>query len=184
MKNGGEYAKRNGCGSFRETKNRIHQQKQKVTGKEVVVIGNPTMPRIGIPPNDYQLGSLGGAEKEASSIATLFKTKPILGKDATKDALLKKLPTAGIIHLATHGLLDDPKQGIPTAIALAPTANDDGLLTIAKILDLKINADLVVLNAYRGWGGWTIAFFNQCWDTKRDCHVMENTRYCYIRIND
>jgi hypothetical protein len=44
--------------------------------------------------------------------------------------------------------LDDPKQGIPTAlakltegIALAPTANDDGLLTIAKILDLKINAD-------------------------------------------
>jgi CHAT domain-containing protein len=40
-----------------------------------------------------------------------------------------------------------PTQGIPTAIALAPTANDDGLLTLAKILDLKINADLVVLSA-------------------------------------
>ncbi len=124
-----------------------HQQKQKVTGKEVLVMGNPTMPRIGIPPNDYQLGSLGGAENEAKSIATLFKIKPILGNDATKDALLKKLPTAGIIHLATHGLLDDPSKGIPTAIALAPTANDDGLLTLDKILDLKINADLVVLSA-------------------------------------
>jgi CHAT domain-containing protein len=45
-----------------------HQQKQKVTGKEVVVMGNPTMPRIGIPPNDYQLGSLGGAEKEAKAM--------------------------------------------------------------------------------------------------------------------
>jgi CHAT domain-containing protein/Flp pilus assembly protein TadD len=124
-----------------------HQQKLKVTGKEVVVMGNPTMPRVGIPPNDYQLGSLGGAEKEARAIANLFKTKPILGNDATKDALLKKLPTARIIHLATHGLLDDPKKGIPTAIALAPTANDDGLLTLDKILDLKINADLVVLSA-------------------------------------
>jgi CHAT domain-containing protein/Flp pilus assembly protein TadD len=124
-----------------------HQQKQKVTGKEVVVMGNPTMPRIGIPPNDYQLGSLGGAEKEAKAIAALFKIKPILGNDATKDALLKKLPTARIIHLATHGLVDDPNKGIPTAIALAPTANDDGLLTLAKIFDLKINADLVVLSA-------------------------------------
>ena len=124
-----------------------HQRKLKVTGKEVVVMGNPTMPRIGIPPNDYQLDSLGGAENEAKAIAALFKTKPILGNDATKDALLKKLPTAGIIHLATHGLLDDPNKGIPTAIALAPTANDDGLLTLAKILDLKINADLVVLSA-------------------------------------
>lgn len=124
-----------------------HQQKQKVTGQEVVVMGNPTMPRVGIPPNDYQLDSLGGAENEAKAIAALFKIKPILGNDATKDALLKKLPTARIIHLATHGLLDDPTQGIPTAIALAPTANDDGLLTLDKILDLKINADLVVLSA-------------------------------------
>jgi len=124
-----------------------HQQKQKVTGKEVLVMGNPTMPRVGIPPNDHQLLPLGGAEKEARAIAALFKIKPILGNDATKDALLKKLPTARIIHLATHGLLDNPTQGIPTAIALTPTANDDGLLTLAKILDLKINADLIVLSA-------------------------------------
>jgi CHAT domain-containing protein/Flp pilus assembly protein TadD len=124
-----------------------HKQKQKVTGKEVVVMGNPTMPVVGIPPNNHQLGSLDGAENEAKAIATLFKTKAILGSNATLDTLLKKLPTAGIIHLATHGLLDNPEQGIPTAIALAPTANDDGLLTPAKILDLKINADLVVLSA-------------------------------------
>jgi CHAT domain-containing protein len=33
------------------------------------------------------------------------------------------------------------------SLALAPTANDNGLLTLDKILDLKINADLVVLSA-------------------------------------
>ncbi|WP_236142044.1 CHAT domain-containing protein [Nostoc sp. CMAA1605] len=121
------------------------QQRQKITGKEMLVIGNPIMPKVGIPP--VQLDPLQGAEKEVLTIANLFKTKAITGKDATKAALKQKLSTAKIIHLATHGLLDDPRQRIPTAIALAPTSNDDGLLTPAEILNLKINAELVVLSA-------------------------------------
>jgi CHAT domain-containing protein len=55
---------------------------------------------------------------------------------------------AKIIHLATHGLLDDFKgQGVPGAIALAPSGNDKGLLTSSEIFDLKLNAELVVLSA-------------------------------------
>jgi CHAT domain-containing protein len=56
--------------------------------------------------------------------------------------------TAQIIHLATHGLLDDFKGlGVPGAIALAPTGNDDGLLTADDLLNLEIKAELVVLSA-------------------------------------
>jgi CHAT domain-containing protein len=55
---------------------------------------------------------------------------------------------AKIIHLATHGLLDDFKGlGVPGAIALAPSGNDNGLLTSSEILELKLNAELVVLSA-------------------------------------
>uniref|UniRef100_A0A8J7AEU0 CHAT domain-containing protein n=1 Tax=Desmonostoc muscorum LEGE 12446 TaxID=1828758 RepID=A0A8J7AEU0_DESMC len=122
-----------------------HQQRQKVTGKDVLVMGNPTMPKVGIPP--VQLDPLLGAEKEALTIANLFKIKAITGKDATKAAFKQKLSSARIIHLATHGLLDDADKSIPSAIALAPTSNDDGLLTPAEIVDLKINAELVVLSA-------------------------------------
>jgi CHAT domain-containing protein/uncharacterized protein HemY len=121
------------------------KQRQRVTGKDALVMGNPTMPKVGIPP--VQLGSLKGAETEAQKIAHLLNTKAITGKDATKAALLQKLSDAKIIHLATHGLLDDPARGIQTAIALAPSGKDNGLLTPAEIVDLKINAELVVLSA-------------------------------------
>ena len=58
------------------------------------------------------------------------------------------MSNARIIHLATHGLLDDFRQlGMPGAIALAPSGKDDGLLTSSEILKLKLNAELVVLSA-------------------------------------
>ncbi|MBD1840127.1 tetratricopeptide repeat protein [Coleofasciculus sp. FACHB-64] len=126
------------------------QQRQKVSGTDVLVVGNPTMPRIipktGEPPQ--QLSSLPGAEAEAKAIAQLLNTKPIIGNAATKAAILPQMSKAKIIHLATHGLLDDFKGlSVPGAIALAPAGTDDGLLTSAEIFDLKLNAELAVLSA-------------------------------------
>ena len=61
------------------------------------------------------------------------------------------MPEAKIIHLATHGLLDYLKifLGLPGggAVALAPSGEDNGLLTTEEILNLKLNAELVVLSA-------------------------------------
>jgi CHAT domain-containing protein/Tfp pilus assembly protein PilF len=122
-----------------------HQQRQKITGKDVLVMGNPTMPSVGVPP--VQLPPLKYAEMEAKEIAKLENTTAIIGNNATKAAFKQKLPSARIIHLATHGLLDDADKSIPNAIALAPSGNDDGLLTPAEIINLQINAELVVLSA-------------------------------------
>ncbi|MBD2196891.1 MULTISPECIES: CHAT domain-containing protein [Calothrix] len=126
------------------------KQRQKVSGNQALVLGNPIMPSV--PPKigetPQQLTPLPGAEKEAKEIAQLLNTKAITGKEATKAALIQKLPQARFIHLATHGLLDDFKGlGVPGAVALAPDGKDNGLLTANEILDLKINAELVVLSA-------------------------------------
>ncbi|HEY9747364.1 MAG TPA: CHAT domain-containing tetratricopeptide repeat protein [Allocoleopsis sp.] len=115
-----------------------------------LIVGNPTMPSIrpqlGEPAE--QLPSLPGAEKEAKAIATLLGTKALTGDQATKTKVLQQLPQAQIVHLATHGLLDDFKGlGVPGAIALAPSGQDDGLLTASEILNLQLNAELVVLSA-------------------------------------
>ncbi len=115
-----------------------------------VIVGNPTMPKvtvkIGEPPE--QLQPLPGAENEAIAIAKLLNTKALTGKQATKTAILPQLSQARIVHLATHGLLDDFQGlGTPGAIALAPSGRDNGLLTASEILDLKLNAELVVLSA-------------------------------------
>jgi CHAT domain-containing protein/Tfp pilus assembly protein PilF len=117
--------------------------------KNILVMGNPTMPSI---PDStgklQQLPSLPGAETEAKAIAQLLNTQAIIGKDATKSAILQQLTTARIAHLATHGLLDDFKGfGVPGAVALTPEGNDNGLLTSSEILDMKLNAELVILSA-------------------------------------
>ena len=56
------------------------------------------------------------------------------------------MANARIIHLATHGILDEI-WGLGSAIALAPSTKDNGLLTADEILTMNLNAELVVLSA-------------------------------------
>ncbi|MEA5573477.1 CHAT domain-containing tetratricopeptide repeat protein [Calothrix sp. UHCC 0171] len=128
-----------------------HQQRQRVPGsaKDVLLVGNPIMPKV--PPKKpgekpTQLDQLPGSEGEVKAIAPLFQAKPLIGKEATKNAILPMLPKARIIHFATHGILDDVR-GLGSAIALTPYGNDNGLLTAEEIFDLKLNAELVVISA-------------------------------------
>jgi len=111
-------------------------------------LGNPTMPSVSSYGGEskQQLSPLPGAEAEAIAIAPLLNTQAITGAQGTKAEIVQKMLQASIIHLATHGLLDDVR-GLGSAIALAPSGKDDGLLTAEEIFDLKLQANLVVLSA-------------------------------------
>lgn len=135
------------------------QAKQKIveTSIDALVVGNPKMPCIALniaePPQ--QLATLPASGAEANMIASFFNTQPILGEKATKVNIVQQMPKARLIHLATHGLLDDIKQlGVPGAIALAPSAKDNGFLTASEIMEMFgqpqgncLQAELVVLSA-------------------------------------
>ncbi|CAN1210115.1 hypothetical protein TUMEXPCC7403_07960 [Tumidithrix helvetica PCC 7403] len=143
----------------------VRQQVKLANLQDILIVGNPTMPSIGIPPR--QLPDLPGAKAEAEAIANLFKkdssfhTDLLTGNDATIANVEKLMGSARIVHMATHGLLDEfkrddrDKEGadIPGAIALAPDQKDRndrnkrGLLTSGDILKLRLNAELVVLSA-------------------------------------
>jgi CHAT domain-containing protein len=129
------------------------QQRQKLAQKpansgSALVLGNPTMPSVSSYPGEpkQRLSPLPGAEAEAIAIAPLLKTQAITGAQGTKAQIVQKMPQAAIIHLATHGLLDDVR-GLGSAIALGPSGSDDGLLTAEEIFDMKLQANLVVLSA-------------------------------------
>jgi CHAT domain-containing protein/uncharacterized protein HemY len=136
----------------REKRQRIG--KQPIQGNNMLIVGNPTMPKI--PPKigdePQQLIPLPGAEREAKAIANLFKTQALIGNQATETEVTQRLPQARLIHLASHGIFDDV-QGLNSGIALASSPTNkgnekgDGLLTAGEILDLKLNAELVVLSA-------------------------------------
>ena len=122
---------------------------------EVLIVGNPTMPPIWNPNTDetQRLSNLPGAQSEAVAIAELFDTQPVLGDNATETSVTQRMSSAQIIHLATHGLLDygiPEETGVrdfPGAIALAQGNGEDGLLTSAELLEMNLNAELVVLSA-------------------------------------
>jgi CHAT domain-containing protein len=123
-----------------------------------LIVGNPTMPKIvtqlGEPAEE--LPPLPGAEQEAKAIAQIFQTKALIGANANKSRVIQQMSNSTLIHLATHGLLSDFRGlGVPGAIALAPdptvqgqsSREENGILTASEILDLKLNAELVVLSA-------------------------------------
>ncbi|MEL7034878.1 MAG: CHAT domain-containing tetratricopeptide repeat protein [Cyanobacteria bacterium J06592_8] len=132
-----------------------HKHQKSLTENDklnTVVIGNPKMPIIvsELGGKPMPLSSLPGTEREALTIAKMLKTEPMIGDLATEDEVIKKMPKAYIIHMATHGLLNELKHlglEIPGALALAPTSKGDGLLTASEILNLKLKAELVVLSA-------------------------------------
>lgn len=120
--------------------------------EEKLIVGNPIMPFVGVPPT--QLSSLPGAEAEARLIASKLNAKPLIGKQATKTAVMQRINSAKLIHLATHGLLDGFGERTPGAIALSPDSPpspkeaNEGLLRTSEIVEkLKLQADLVVLSA-------------------------------------
>lgn len=134
------------------------KMRQQVLGsaENVLVVGNPSpMPQVSLiqeqPPE--QLSPLPNAETEANIIAQLFNTTPLTGTQATKAAIVPQLANARIIHFATHGLLDN-RNGLASAIALAPSAKDNGLLTAEEILNMKLSAELVVLSACNTGSGY------------------------------
>jgi CHAT domain-containing protein len=138
---------------------RLKQKQAAAQTNSVLVVGNPTMPKvspkIGEPAEQLEpLPPLPHAETEAKIIAKLLNTQPLVGKQATKAAVQQQITGARIIHLATHGLLDNiDEPGIPGVVALAPDGKDDGLLSANDVLKLNLNAELVVLSACdTGWG--------------------------------
>lgn len=124
------------------------QQKNQELAQGALIVGNPTMPSMsfaqGSPPQ--QLPSLPGSEQEANAIAKLFNTQPIIGSQATKSAVLQQISTARIVHLATHGILDNV-GGFFSSLALTPTNQDQGFLTAREVISMKLNTELVVLSA-------------------------------------
>ncbi|NER00019.1 MAG: CHAT domain-containing protein, partial [Cyanothece sp. SIO2G6] len=152
-----------------------------LSSDEVLIVGNPDpMPSLPLPTTDEvtPLPPLVGAQREAEAIATqIFQVEPLIGSAATEVAVTERLPSARLIHFATHGLLEygSPQssgvQDVPGAIALAPSVtqpsdpnfmpessfiadpsvlldpSSDGLLTAAELQVMNLSATLAVLSA-------------------------------------
>ena len=109
--------------------------------RSVLIVGDPDVSDVNV------LFQLPFARKEAEMIGALLGVQPLLGCQATKQAVLGEMRSAGLIHFAAHG---DAERG---EIVLAPERpvnntlqQDDFLLTMSEVSKVQLSAKLVVLS--------------------------------------
>jgi len=134
-----------------QTHIRFHQRKQESGYRHsyaALVAGNPVMPTTLPDGSRIDLRQLLYAETEALSVAKLYGVAALTGVQAVKAQILKQMPDARVVHIATHGLLDSsPLVEQPGAIVLTAVSGDSGLLTCEELAGLSLHCDLVVLSA-------------------------------------
>lgn len=148
------------------------EQKQNKQGRPVIdssgalVIGNPKLaPSIA---QHWHLRDIPGADYEAKVVGELLTSRPLIGFEATKAAILNHLEQVEVAHFATHiswrlsSLILSPGEVAPIPHHFQTIDSDDSmadinsfdgpamseyLLTASDILNLKLRAKLVVLSS-------------------------------------
>ncbi|HEX7280797.1 MAG TPA: CHAT domain-containing protein [Vicinamibacterales bacterium] len=95
------------------------------------------------------LAPLPFAEQELHAIGRAFPDRTLImsGTGARESALRETgMAQYTVLHFATHGLVSDA-QSRRSGLLLAPGKGEDGLLQMAEIYSLELNANLVVISA-------------------------------------
>ena len=113
-----------------------------------LLVGDPRVQEVPVVHGKKPLEQLEWAEKEVQMVGEILQTVPLVGKQGTKDEVLRRISSVALVHIAAHGKMETGE------IALAPNttrssvnpAREDYLLTMKDVLKAQIRARLVVLS--------------------------------------
>ena len=108
-----------------------------------LLVGNPCLKELKKPLDD-----LPCAQEEVEMVALILNTMPLIGTEATKAEVMKRMSSVGLIHIAAHG------NELTGEIALSPnpgwTSNfpqeEDFILKMSDVQSANLRARLVVLS--------------------------------------
>ncbi len=126
-------------------------------GQTLLAMGNPvlataTSERAKLTYRDEKLAPLPEAAREVKTLESLYgrqQSRVFVGAEAAEDQFKAQAGEFRILHLATHGLLNDtnPMYSHLLLSSGGPSGKEDGLLEAWEIMDLDLHADLAVLSA-------------------------------------
>ena len=122
-----------------------------------LIVGDPAVGPVEINGSVKTLDPLPKAREEAQMVSRLVGVRCLIGEEATKEEVLKRIQEVSLVHIAAHG---DETTG---EIALAPNRSvvgvpkiGDVLLTMNDIAQVGIRAKLVVLSCCHSARGKTL----------------------------
>ena len=92
------------------------------------------------------LGALPFARKEVESGRRIFGGEGRFDEGATEQDFRREAGGRGILHLATHTLIDD-RNPLYSRLVLSAGAGEDGFLHTYELFGMDLDAELVVLSA-------------------------------------
>jgi CHAT domain-containing protein len=101
-------------------------------------------------PQSGSLDEIPEAESEVRQIAALYgrnASRVYIGSAATESVVKSEAPAFDVVHIATHGLLDDTAPMYSALLLGGDGEKEDGLLEAREILDMRLHARVAVLSA-------------------------------------
>ena len=110
-----------------------------------LLVGNPWVETVRV--KGKKIKQLPGAEDEVKMIGQILHIEPLTGKNASKDEVLSRLNSVSLVHIASHGRAETGEILLsPNLGSCQRPKEKDFLLTMADVLNAKLNAKLVVLS--------------------------------------
>ena len=105
---------------------------------------------LGLALGQLELGShdkLPGTRMELSQLSQFYEDNTCIYENDISESYFKEhSDDFGVIHIATHGVMNRTKPG-KSYILLAPSDKDDGQLTVNEIFNLDLSARVIALSA-------------------------------------
>ena len=112
-----------------------------------LIVGDPDVGEVVWKGRRKTIPPLPSARKEAEMVGRLLGVQPLIGQQATKQAVLERINSVSLIHFAAHG---NEEKGeiilVPVRTGNRLPRETDCLLTVSDISQVQLRAKLVVLS--------------------------------------
>jgi CHAT domain-containing protein/Tfp pilus assembly protein PilF len=113
-------------------------------------LGQETIERTQFTRGDEKLEPLPEAEREVQTLAKLYgasKSEVFIGAEAREDRAKNEAGKFRVLHFATHGIVNNASPMYSHLVLSQGDSKEDGLLEAWELLNMDLQADLVVLSA-------------------------------------